>query len=111
MEVNGETERREQVEEEEQVHYYYYYFYYSILNSICSAFNKALETILKCLGLDSPTEEEEEEEVEVVVEVEEEEDLIETETVEETGLMKKVTGFLRRRPRPPFSSGRPGQIN
>ncbi|XP_024014287.1 elicitor peptide 6 [Eutrema salsugineum] len=100
MEVNGEEERSRREDEEKEV------YYHSLLNSPCSAFHKTVQAILKCLGLESsstssssssssPSEEEDPG----------------TEIVQETGFMAMVTRLARRRPRPPYSSGSPGQIN
>ncbi|XP_018482090.1 elicitor peptide 6 [Raphanus sativus] len=97
MEVNGEKERRSRREDEEKE---------AFLNSPCSAFHKTVQAILKCLGLESssispssssssPSSEED----------------YGTEFVQETGFVAMVTRLVRRRPRPPYSSGHPGQID
>ncbi|KAG7567229.1 Elicitor peptide [Arabidopsis thaliana x Arabidopsis arenosa] len=107
MEVKGEEERRSRREDEEKEDYY------SLLNSPCSACHKVVQAILKCLGLESssiPPPSSSSSSSSSPSLVEEEEDPG-TETVEETGFMARIAGVLRRRPRPPYSSGRPGQNN
>ncbi|KAF8053580.1 hypothetical protein N665_1396s0001 [Sinapis alba] len=99
MEVNGEEERRSRREDEEKE------VYYSLLNSPCSAFHKTVQAILKCLGLESssisPSSSSSSSSSEDHG----------TEIVQETGFMAMVTRLVRRRPRPTYSSGRPGQID
>ncbi|KFK32847.1 hypothetical protein AALP_AA6G294800 [Arabis alpina] len=104
MEVKEEEEERTSRREDEDKE-----VYYSLLNSPCSAFHKTVQAILKCLGLESssispsssssssspPSSSEDPG----------------TEIVEEEGFMSMVTRLVRRRPRPPYSSGRPGQNN
>ncbi|XP_010472195.1 PREDICTED: elicitor peptide 6-like [Camelina sativa] len=106
MEVNGEEERRSRSEDEEKEDYY------SLLNFPCSTCHKVVQAILKCLGLDSssipPHSSSSSSSSPSLVE---EEDTGTDELVEETGFMARITGVLRRRPRPPYSSGRPGQNN
>ncbi|XP_010429118.1 PREDICTED: elicitor peptide 6-like [Camelina sativa] len=106
MEVNGEEERRSRREDEEKEDYY------SLLNSPCSICHKVVQAILKCLGLDSsPIPPHSSSSSSSSPSLVEEEDTGTDELVEETGFMARITGVLRRRPRPPYSSGRPGQNN
>ncbi|CAA7042002.1 unnamed protein product [Microthlaspi erraticum] len=103
MEVNVEEEERRSRREDEDKE-----VYHSLLNSPCSAFHKTVQAILKCLGLEStlvspsssssspPSTSSEDPGNEIV---------------QETGFVAMVTRLVRRRPRQPYSSGRPGQIN
>ncbi|CAF2049872.1 hypothetical protein BRARA_I04609 [Brassica rapa] len=95
MEVNGEEKRSYRREDEEKE------VYYPLLNSPCSAFHKTVQAILKCLGLESSS---------ISPSSSSSQDPG-TETVQETGFMAMVARLTRRRPRPPYSSGQPGQIN
>ncbi|KAL1207656.1 Elicitor peptide 6 [Cardamine amara subsp. amara] len=95
MEVNREEERRSRR-----------VYYSDLLNCPCSAFHKAVQVLLRCFGLESSSSSSSSSQPLL-----EEEDLRTDETVEETGFMAMVRGLLRRRPRPSYSSGRPGQIN
>ncbi|CAH8360679.1 unnamed protein product [Eruca vesicaria subsp. sativa] len=95
MELNGEIERSSRKEDEGKE------VYYPLINSPCSAFHRTVEAILKCLGLESSS---------ISPSSSSSEDPG-TETVQETGFMAMVARLTRRRPRPPYSSGQPGQIN
>ncbi|KAF8100371.1 hypothetical protein N665_0226s0031 [Sinapis alba] len=98
MEVNGEEERRSRREDEEKE------VCYSLLNSPCSAFNKTVQAILKCLGLESSS-------VSPPSSSSSSSEDHGTEIVQETGFMAMVARLVRRRPRPTYSSGHPGQID
>uniref|UniRef100_A0A1J3CT63 Elicitor peptide 6 n=1 Tax=Noccaea caerulescens TaxID=107243 RepID=A0A1J3CT63_NOCCA len=106
MEVNGEEERRSRREDEDKE------VYYSLLNSPCSAFHKTVQAILKCLGLESslvsPSSSSSSSSSSPPPSSSEDPG---NEIVQEKGFMAMVTRLVRRRPRPPYSSGRPGQIN
>ncbi|XP_018437934.1 elicitor peptide 6 [Raphanus sativus] len=95
MEGNGEEKKSSRREDEEKE------VYYPLLNSPCSAFHKTVQAILKCLGLESSS---------ISPSSSSSEDPG-TGTVQETGFMAMVARLIRRRPRPPYSSGQPGQIN
>ncbi|EOA28183.1 hypothetical protein CARUB_v10024374mg [Capsella rubella] len=107
MEANGEEESKSRREDEEKEDYY------SLLNSPCSTCHNVVQAILKCLGLDEsssipPSSSSSSSSSPSLVQ---EEDVGTDELVEETGFMARITRVLRRRPRPPYSSGRPGQNN
>ncbi|KAG2308052.1 hypothetical protein Bca52824_027800 [Brassica carinata] len=99
MEVNREEERRSRREDEEKEGFF---------NSPCSAFHKTAQAILKCLGLESSSISPSSSSSSSSSSSEEDHG---TEFVQETGFMSMVTRLIRRRPRPPYSSGHPGQIN
>ncbi|KAL0741448.1 hypothetical protein Bca4012_082961 [Brassica carinata] len=92
MEVNREEERRSRREDEEKEGFF---------NSPCSAFHKTAQAILKCLGLESSS----------ISPSSSSSSSSSSSEVQETGFMSMVTRLIRRRPRPPYSSGHPGQIN
>ncbi|KAG2298554.1 hypothetical protein Bca4012_009795 [Brassica carinata] len=96
MEVNGEEKKSSRREDEEKE-----VNYHPLLNSPCTAFHKTVQAILKCLGLESSS---------ISPSSSSSEDPG-TEIVQETGFMAMVARLTRRRPRPPYSSGQPGQIN
>ncbi|CAN8314708.1 unnamed protein product [Cochlearia groenlandica] len=99
MEVNGEKKTREENEEKEV------YYNNSLLNSPCSAFNKVVQAMFKCLCLDSSSYSSPSS-----LSKDEEQDPETNQIAEETGFMAMVTRLIRR-PRPTYSSGQPGQIN
>ncbi|KAG2286612.1 hypothetical protein Bca4012_032875 [Brassica carinata] len=78
--------------------------YYSLLNSPCTAFHKTIQAILKCLGLETSS-------ISPSSSSSSSKEDHGTEIVQETGFMAMVTRLVRRRPRPAYSSGRPGQID